>query len=163
MTVTFEEVKSNQAVSQLFELIQVIWPEVFTSIIGEAQVAYMLENYQSITKIKTEIAAGVRYYFIALDGKTVGYAAYACQENQFFISKIYLLSDFRGKGISRQVFEWFEKIAREHEKPKLHLHVNRDNHQAIAVYQHFGFEIVKEVVTQIEAILMPDYWMEKVL
>lgn len=59
-----KEVKSPQDIEQLFELLSVIWKEVFTPIIGEEQVAYMMRHYQSIDNITQEIQDDVHYYFL---------------------------------------------------------------------------------------------------
>lgn len=151
--------KTDQA--QLDDLIQIIWPEVFEPIIGIEQVSYMLATYQSQETIAAEIQAGVAYFLIDLDGQTIGYCAYEEQADQLFISKVYLLDSLRGRGIARQVFAWLENIAHQANKPKLHLHVNRYNQRAVAVYQHFGFKIVNEIDTPLGDYLLTDYWMEK--
>ncbi|MDR1606535.1 MAG: GNAT family N-acetyltransferase [Streptococcaceae bacterium] len=163
MTINYQAIKTEVEVEQLFKMIQVIWPEVFIPIIGQAQVAYMLENYQSIDKIQEEIAAGVAYYLIESDGQVCGYLAYEPQDQQLFISKVYLLKAWRGRGISRQVFKWLTNIALAHDKDKLQLHVNRDNTKAVAIYQQLGFEIIQAVDTPLGSFLLTDYWMEKKL
>lgn len=159
--ITYQRIASQTSLDALEDLIQTIWPEVFTPIIGEEQVAYMLATYQSRETISAEIASGVAYFLIGLEGQNIGYCAYETQERQLFISKIYLLNRLRGQGISRQVFEWLANIAKSQNLEKLQLHVNRYNQQAVAVYQHFGFVIVKEVDTPLGEYLLTDYWMEK--
>jgi GNAT superfamily N-acetyltransferase len=163
MDLEFKKVETDLAITQLFDLVQVIWPEVFVPIIGQDQVTYMLEHYQSIEKIKAEIAEGAQYYVMALAGEAIGYLAYEVEAHQLFISKLYLLEEVRGQGLSRQAFDWLEKVAREQEKEKLHLHVNRYNTRAVAVYQHYQFEIVKVIDTPLGEFLLTDYWMDKKL
>jgi ribosomal protein S18 acetylase RimI-like enzyme len=163
LKVKFRKIKEKEELNQLSELIQVIWPEVFVPIIGQAQVSYMLKHYQSVEKIQTEIAEGVAYYFIELANQPIGYFAYENQEKHLFISKIYLLDKVRGQGFSRKVIEKLEQIAQKHGKKALFLYVNRNNTRAIAIYQHYGFEIIKEVDTAFGKFWLNDYYMAKKL
>ena len=159
----YKKVETTETMAILSDLILVIWPEVFTPVIGATQVAYMLDTYQSIDQIKTEINDGVQYELILLNDQPIGYLAYAFEESQLFISKLYFLASSRGQGLSRQVFERFERIAKSHGKNQLHLHVNRDNTHALTIYQHYGFEIVQVVDTPFGEYLLNDYWMTKKL
>ena len=87
-------VHSPEEVTALFEVVQEIWQEVFTPIIGEKQVAYMLKNYQSIEMIQSEIDNGAHYFLLYLDELPVGYTAYEETEEQIYISKLYLSSTY---------------------------------------------------------------------
>ena len=160
---SYQKVETTETLATLSDLIQIIWPEVFTPVIGAAQVAYMLATYQSVEQIKREISQGVQYELIRFEDQPVGYLAYELQDSQLFISKVYLVSSCRGQGLSRQVFERFESIAQNHGKHQLHLHVNRYNARAVAVYQYLGFKIVKIVDTPLGDFMLNDYWMTKKL
>ena len=50
----YKKVETTETMAILSDLILVIWPEVFTPVIGATQVAYMLDTYQSIDQIKTK-------------------------------------------------------------------------------------------------------------
>ena len=52
------EVKNEKDLAVLIPLLQEIWSEVFTPIIGAEQVAYMLANYQSQANIGDEMKKG---------------------------------------------------------------------------------------------------------
>ena len=158
----FKEIKTKDEIDCLVELIQEIWPEVFIPIIGKEQVDYMLVHYQGKDVITAEIKDRVRYFFIEDAGIPVGYFAYSLEEDHLAISKVYLKKAFRGSGLSSKVFSFFEKVARENNKGKLSLHVNRSNKQAVEVYLHRGFIIVKSVDQPLgEKFFLNDYWMEK--
>ena len=78
------------------------------------------------------------------------------------ISKVYLKKDRRGRGLSSNVFSYFEEVARNERKEKLLLHVNRNNTQAVEVYLHRGFTIAKTVDQPLgDKFFLNDYWMEK--
>lgn len=152
-------VKTDQEVTQLFSVVQNIWQEVFTPIIGSKQVDYMLKNYQSIENIQSEIAQDAHYFLLTYQDKFVGYTAYEESEEQIYISKLYLDSTLRGKGLTSDIFNWYEELAKG---KKLHLNVNQGNELAIAVYEHRGFKRVGERYVDIgEDYVMNDYIYEK--
>lgn len=161
--ITVKPIKTSEAIDHLYDLIKIIWPEVFTSLLGEAHVAYMLDNYQSPEKIKSEIDAGVAYYFVEYDDEIVGYLAYDITADYMYISKLYLLNSVRGKGLSRNMMDWLENTALANHKDKLILNVNRFNARAISVYKHMGFESIAEIDTPFGDFMLTDYRMEKQL
>lgn len=161
--IIFTPVETTSDLTTLHQVIQVVWPEVFTDILGQEQVDYMVKNYQSIEKIKSEIADGAKYYLVVLAGEIIGYTAYVVQEDTLYISKLYLLADVRGRGIAKKIMSWLVDIAKTYDKPKLSLRVNRLNTRAISVYQHFGFQNIREIDTPFGEFTLSDYVMEKQL
>ncbi|MGY3765621.1 GNAT family N-acetyltransferase [Vagococcus vulneris] len=152
-------VKTNQDIVQLFTILEPIWREVFTPIIGIDQVTYMMTNYQSIDNIKQEIASGAQYFLIRYKGENVGYTAYEETDTQIYISKLYLNNSVRGKGLSSQLFDWYDELGKG---KVLHLNVNQGNEQAIKIYEHKGFKRVDERYVDIgEGYIMNDYVYEK--
>jgi ribosomal protein S18 acetylase RimI-like enzyme len=158
----FKEITTEKEIDCLVELIREIWPEVFIPIIGKDQVDYMLVHYQGKDVIVGEIELGVKYFFIEEEGCRIGYFAYLPEEDHLLISKVYLKKECRGRGLSSGIFLHFEKIAKNINKEKLFLHVNRNNKQAVEVYLHMGFKIVKTVDQKLgDRFFLNDYWMEK--
>ncbi|MBO0475619.1 GNAT family N-acetyltransferase [Vagococcus sp. DIV0080] len=161
MTLQKIPVTTTSDINTLFPVVTDIWQEVFTPIIGDKQVAYMLKNYQSIENITKEIKEGASYFLLILDDVPVGYTAYEETDDFIYISKLYLTSTLRGKGLSSDVFAWYESLATG---KKLHLNVNQGNALAISVYEHKGFTRVGERYVDIgEGYVMNDYIYEKVI
>lgn len=161
MTLLKIPVKSPDEVNELFHVVQEIWQEVFTPIIGKEQVTYMLKNYQSIENIQSEINNQAKYFLLSYEGEAVGYTAYEETNEHIYISKLYLSSNLRGKGLTSSIFNWYEELGAG---KKLHLNVNQGNELAIAVYEHRGFSRVGERYVEIgEGYIMNDYIYEKEL
>ncbi|MBK0348497.1 GNAT family N-acetyltransferase [Aerococcaceae bacterium zg-ZJ1578] len=151
-------VETQTDIAQLYAIISEIWPEVFTPIIGEKQVAYMLQHYQSIEAIKMELAQGANYYLITLKDEVVGYTAYENQGERLYLSKLYIKQAYRGKGLMSQLFDWYEQLGKG---KTLYLNVNQGNELAIQVYEHRGFQRVGERYVEIgEGYVMNDYIYE---
>jgi GNAT superfamily N-acetyltransferase len=149
--------------AELETLINEIWPEVFVPIIGEAQVAYMLEHYQSPAVIREQMAAGTHYFLVRVDDVSCGYLAWEEQGDALFLSKIYLRREMRGKGVAGWMLARCEQEARERGLRRMTLHVNRYNETALQVYLHKGFVINAEVDEPLGEFWLTDYHMEKVL
>lgn len=155
------ELKNEADVVTVMPVIDSIWREVFTPIIGEHDVDYMLENYQSVPVILAEMAAGNRYFALMLDNMIVGYTAYKVEEDHIYVSKLYILDDFRGQGYMRKIFEWYDEMAKR-KGLKQKLKVNQGNERAIAVYKHLGFELIAEQHVDIGGgVVMDDFIFEK--
>ena len=159
----FCEVKNVEGIRQVVKLAQKIWHEHYTSIIGKDQVIYMLDKFQSKEAILAQIEEECYIYcLLCKESAAIGYFSYQIRPNSLFLSKIYLLTEERGKGYSRTIAAFLEKIAKEHKIDHITLTVNRQNSDTIAAYEKLGFCITDTQVEDIGAgIVMDDYCMEK--
>lgn len=152
-------VTSAEEIQVLDQIIQEIWPEVYTKIIGADQVAYMLRTFQSKENIEEDLKAGMRYFLLMAENQPVGYTAYVSNPDEIYLSKLYLHQAVRGQGYASQVFDWYEDLATG---KTLRLNVNKYNEQAIAVYESRGFKRVEACQNDIgEGYIMDDFVYEK--
>ena len=141
-----------------------IWTEHYIPIIGEQQVGYMLDRYQSKQAIKEQIASGVLYFLIEEGQSFIGYIAVQPRGDELFLSKIYLRSSHRARGYGKQAVQYVETLARERGLRKIVLTVNKNNTAAIRAYQKIGFRNVGSLVQDIgSGFVMDDYAMEKIV
>jgi GNAT superfamily N-acetyltransferase len=153
-------VTDDKSVAEVALLAHQIWLEHYTPIIGQAQVAYMLQELQSEAAIQKQINEGY-LYFLVEDGqkRDIGYFSVAPREKELFLGKFYVSSEARGKGYGRQMMEFIQGMAREKGFPRIFLTVHKRN-PSVAVYQKFGFAIWGPVVTDIgQGFFMDDYRM----
>ena len=157
-----EAVTDNRQIEIVEALADEIWHEYFTAIIGMEQVDYMLEKFQSKHAIAEQIRDGFKYFVIRSNDKYVGYMAVQSQGSQLFLSKFYILSVHRGKGLGRRAMDYLVKLAIEKMASRITLTVNRYNSAAIEVYKKMGFVIEESIVQDIgEGFVMDDYRMVK--
>lgn len=154
--------KASQAdLPTIAQLAADIWREHYTPIIGSRQVEYMLKKYQSVSAMVEQISGGVFYHSVVLDGKLVGYLSFYPKEEALFLSKIYVSSSLRGKGIGRQAMMFVIGQAKTMGLAKVQLTVNKYNSGSIEAYKRMGFNTVDEVVIDIGGgFVMDDYVME---
>ncbi|MFC4721812.1 GNAT family N-acetyltransferase [Geojedonia litorea] len=151
-----------EAFQQIAQMANIIWREHYTSIIGNAQVDYMLGKFQSVDAIAEQVESGYEYYTIDFNDEPVGYLSIKQDEDVLFLSKIYILKPFRGKKIGQKAMQFIESRARELECTQLQLTVNKNNTNSILAYERLGFEKVETMVIDIgSGFVMDDFRMEK--
>ncbi len=146
------------------ELATTIWKEHYTDIIGSRQVDYMLKKYQTVEAIKDQIEEGALYYLITHQGYTVGYLSFYKKTDCLFLNKIYILREWRGKGIGKKTMHYLETTAEYLGYSCISLTVNKNNKTAIKAYEKIGFKQVRDIVIDIgNDFVMDDYIMGKEL
>lgn len=162
----FRPVRTPAEITLVASLATIIWQEYYPSIIGAAQVTYMLTHLQSPAAISQQITKDGNHYFLLENhaGEPIGYLALQHRTEGLFISKLYILKPERGKGHAHAAIEFAVERAAEWQTTKLTLTVNRNNTLAISVYQQLGFEITGTHRQDIGGgFTMDDYVMEKSL
>ena len=98
MNTTFKAKKAetDSQVREIADLAKIIWNEHFTPIIGQKQVDYMVEKFQSYPALKEQLADGYEYYQIFDDGEFCGYTGiHPGKDNRLFLSKLYIKNRLR--------------------------------------------------------------------
>ena len=166
MEVTFVPVSTEQDQEKLATLAAEIWNEYWPAIIGQNQTDYMVENFQSLAAIKRDMAENAYEYWFVVDeaGKTVGYTGghEEPKTSRYFISKIYLLAEERGKHYASKVIAFYGELCRNRDLHSMYLTVNKHNELGIRAYLGKGFVTIESVETDIgNGFVMDDYVMEK--
>lgn len=156
--------ETKQHFDQIAELANIIWREHYIPIIGIDQVEYMIKKFQSSEMMYTQYTNGYEYFMIFYDSQLVGYVAVQKQKKKLFLSKIYISKEMRGKKIGKETLLFVQKKAKDIYCNTLELGVNKNNVNAIAAYEAFGFINKGSMVTDIgSGYIMDDYKMVKSL
>lgn len=171
MTVTFKPVETPEDQQLLADLAAQIWFEYWPEHIGLAQTEYMVRNFQSYEAITRDMVGnGYEYWLICVqddesaEPRIVGYTGGhpEPETDRYFISKIYLKADERGKHFASRVFEFYTQLCIERGFSAMYLTVNKHNDLAIRAYVGKGFETIDAVETDIgEGFIMDDFVMQK--
>lgn len=161
--ISIEKIENENELREVSVLAEEIWHECFTDIISAEQIDYMVEKFQSFQAMKNQII-NQGYYYLAVrnDGDLCGYIGVKPEnDDRFFLSKLYLRKDMRGKGIASEMLCCVFAEARNIGKKSVYLTVNKYNIHAIDVYKKTGFSVIDSVVTDIgSGFVMDDYVME---
>ena len=167
MSIAFEAVRTTDDRQRLAALADEIWHEYWPALIGDAQPDYMVENYQSLQAIERDMREHAYEYWLMRaedDGRIAGYTGGRVEPetNRFFISKVYLRAEERGKGFASRVIAFYERLCLERGLDAMYLTVNKRNDLGIRAYLGKGFETIDAVETDIgNGFVMDDYIMEK--
>jgi len=146
------------------QLADTIWREHYIPITGIGQVEHMLKKYQSTDAIEVQVNEGFEYYIIYFEKKPVGYLAIRNETTSLFLSKIYVLANYRGKRIGKTAMQFIEEKAKMYGCKTIQLTVNKNNVNSIAAYKKMDFKNSGPVVKDIgKGFIMDDYLLEKVL
>ncbi|KAB1068699.1 GNAT family N-acetyltransferase [Tamlana haliotis] len=158
--ITFRIAETPSEFKTIASLAEVVWREHYIPIVGKAQVDYMLEKFQSSEAIKNQVESDFLYYLVSYNNKPVGYFAIMKEAEALFLSKFYILSDFRGRGIGKKAMRLIEAKALEFQLNKIRLTVNIHNTNAIKAYEKLGFKTLGPLVADIgNGFVMDDYEM----
>ena len=92
----------------------------------------------------------------------VGYISIRKEKEWLFLSKIYVLSDYRGNKIGKTAMQFIEEKAKSYHLKTIMLTVNKNNTNSIKAYEKLGFINVGSVVKDIgNGFVMDDYQMVK--
>ena len=165
MTV-IQPVLNSEQINQTVILARDIWQQHYLSIIGQAQIDYMLDKFQSQQAIKQQIDSGYLYYLVECEDENLAYLALVPDSSQsrLMISKIYVDQLARGKGLGKAMLEHTRQKAQELGLATVWLTVNIDNSDSIAWYLKQGFNKVDKVKADIgNGYFMDDYILELVV
>jgi ribosomal protein S18 acetylase RimI-like enzyme len=153
--------RTHEDIAEVVALAHEIWTEHFPAIIGQEQVDYMLDRFQSNDSIGRQIQAdGYEYYLVGDAGDRAGYFAIHEDADSVQLSKLYLRRAARGRGMGARIIRWVEAESRARGASRIWLTVNKDNAGSIAFYRRMGFEVESAMVTDIgDGFAMDDYLM----
>ena len=166
MAVNIAKVENDTELHEVAELAEKIWHECFPEIISEEQISYMVDKFQSYNAMKNQVdTQDYTYFAVRDDGELCGYiGAKPESDERYFLSKLYLRSDKRGRGIASQMLQRVFDEAKFCGKSKVYLSVNKYNDRAVAVYKAKGFIVADTAETDIgNGFIMDDFIMEKTL
>lgn len=162
-TINFIEATNEKQLSQVAALAHDIWNDYYPAIIGQQQVDYMLEKFQTPHAIHEQINQGYLYYLVSNnDQNNLGYFSVLIKDRALFLSKFYLATDSRGRGLGKETMGFIEQLARKNNCTNIWLTVNKYNLDSIKIYQKMGFTITDSCKTTIgRGFVMDDYKMIK--
>ena len=162
MAITFLPVIDAEGIEQIAKMADVIWHEHYAGIISEEQINYMVEKNQSVEAITEQIHKAGFDYFILSDGESnIGYFSIKIEGDNLFLSKFYVLKEFRNKGFGKQAYQFIKGLSEAMELKTITLYVNKKNVDSIAAYESFGMRKAEAVVNDIgNGFVMDDYKMQ---
>lgn len=162
MSLTFTQVATQKEIETTAGLAKEIWQQHYTPIIGSEQVEYMLDKFQSVSAITDAVKDGYIYHLISKGENYAGYFGTITENNKMFLSKLYIKSAYRGKGIASSVLTFLVRECENNGVDKIWLTCNKHNENTLKAYKGLGFEIVDSQQADVgQGYIMDDYILEK--
>lgn len=168
MDIQLKKVETQEQIDSLCRIAERVWHLTYDDLVPTGQVEYMLDKFQSPHAVKDQTARlNYRYYLIICDGQDAGFVGFSPRyegREEMFLSKVYLLPEYRGQGAVSKAFALVEQETRKEGLSRIRLTVNKGNAHAVEVYQHYDFHTVEKVKTDIgSGYVMDDFIMVKEL
>ncbi len=164
--IELERLETQEQIDTLCAIAQTVWHETFDPLLPPGQTDYMIDKFQSDHAIKDQLAhQNYRYYLAKLNGEYAGFVGFAPHyqgQEEMYLSKVYLLSQYRHQGVVKAMFDLVEQETKKEGLSKIRLTVNKKNTHAASVYEHYGYKTVEAVESDIGGgYVMDDYVMVK--
>lgn len=161
MVMNIREIFSEADVRRLAKVARIVWREANVSFCTPEQVEYMIERYQSFEAISGQLMHGYRYFLIEEGDVIMGYFGVQPQGERLFLSKFYILKEYRGRKLFSLGMQYMIELCKESGLESIYLTVNRNNTHAYEVYLAKNFKVIAEEDNPIgEGFEMNDYIME---
>ena len=161
MVMNIREIFSEADVRRLAKVARIVWREANVAFCTPEQVEYMIERYQSFEAISGQLMHGYRYFLIEEGDVIMGYFGVQPQGERLFLSKFYILKEYRGRKLFSLGLQYMIELCKESGLESIYLTVNRNNTHAYEVYLAKGFKVIAEEDNPIgEGFEMNDYIME---
>ncbi|MBY0433354.1 MAG: GNAT family N-acetyltransferase [Cyclobacteriaceae bacterium] len=129
------------------------WPDTYGRLLPIRQLEYMLDLISSEQSLKHQMERNQQFFigYLANDS-SVGFASveeHYKSAGDLMIHKLYLLSEFHGKGIGKAFIDYISGLATQTEHDTLILKVFFKNQEAIRFYERLGFRSIGEEMTEL--------------
>jgi len=160
--ITFKEA-TTQDIDLIRDLAVKSWKKAYLTIISLEQVEYMLEKMYSSEEISSHLRnPNYHYFIIENDSISAGFIGFEnhYEDKTTKLHRIYLLSEFKGKGLGKATLQFLKEQVAEKGDEKIILNVNKNN-PAKEVYESQGFSVYGDGVFDIgNGYVMDDYLMK---
>lgn len=162
LTMTIIPAHTIEQLETIEKLAWEIIPEFYAAYIPLEHCIFFVQKFQTVEKLQQQIASGFNYYLLN-DGNTVaGYLGLQFSAKRILLSKLYLLKNYRGKGMGTLAMDFVDEQAMQHNVPLIELEVSEHNKETIAFYENKGFTIRELIMHQYEnGYTIGDYRMTK--
>lgn len=150
---------------EMSDYLHPIWHGVFDGMMpgGYDEAEYIFRKWTSPEAIRQSMEERYEYGYILANGERIGLYSYRIlDDGRFYINKIYLEPEFRGKGYGKQALTEMFATAKENGCREAFLNVYRYNERAIAVYLKCGMEFWYRCLGRLGNGITRDDWLMRI-
>ena len=142
------------------ELALQIWPKCYRRLIRPDQIDEMVAALFDLDTLENDMSdRGHAYWVVRVGSRDVGFASAHVDGGRVWITKLYVLEDYRGFGLGKALI----RAVQDYFSPVLHLALCVHKEQPVAVdfCLRSGFNIAREIPFSLGAYGFTDYVMHK--
>lgn len=127
------------------------WLASYADFIPVTDIQWYFNNYYSeLNFAQLFDDPNVTSFVAEIKGNIVGYARTKVntEQQRFYLESLYVLPEFQGKGIGRDLFALAERKASEHSFKQIWLGVMVQNVPSLEWYKKLGFQFIEEAPFQ---------------
>ena len=152
--------KDKGLINEVSQLARDIYLTHHSTYLDSKMATKMYNIYQSPEAIEYAINKGEEYYLVQMFKASVGYLAVDVQKekDRVFLSKFYLDSKCRGRGIGRYLMDSVIQLAKYIGLSTVDLLVYKGN-QTFEIYKKFGFKVLKDIYEKLDNGIINDEYL----
>ena len=136
---------------QIEALARVIIHEFYDPLLPREHNAHFIDAHLSVAAQTVHKTLGMQYYLLETqEDSAIGFAAWKRYPRELYLSKLYLLKEWRGKGYGQKAMQVILARGMQAGHSLVRLIVNPNNFRAIRFYERLGFVFQREVITHHE-------------
>ncbi len=135
---------TEKDIPEIQRISNITWPVTFKNLIPDDEIAFMVETIYNTESLKKQMQ-NENFLLVYKNNEAIGYGAYELNYKTpacFMIHKAYVLPKHQGIGVGKQLFAYFEGIAKENNQKKLRLQVFQKNENSLQFYLKQNFKNV---------------------
>ena len=124
------------------EFLRPLWVDTHAPLIngGRKWAEFVFIRWGGEDRIRDDLSKGHFYAYIMINGEKVGAMSAGAEGEKLIVGRLYLLPEYRGKGIGTECLEYILDYGREKGCKVAELSVNPKNSNAISLYSKYGFK-----------------------
>ncbi|MBI1343538.1 MAG: GNAT family N-acetyltransferase [Terrimonas sp.] len=140
-----QRIHTRDDLSVIAALAEEIIPDYYRSFLPMDQIRFFIDHYQSLPALLEQVQNNFEYYLVTDAGVPVAYLGLEIKKDMIWLSKIYIRSLYRGKGIGKTLLELAKFRAVELQLSCIELFVVKGNQPAIDFYRKQGYTFVNTI------------------
>jgi len=131
--------KGPEDAAEMSEYLYPIWHEVFDRLMPWDEAEYIFRAWTTPETIVKAMSEGYVFGYLFSDGSRIGLYSYRLlDDGRFYINKLYLEKDYRGRGLGSEAIREMMDMARANGCSEVFLNVYYRNERAIEAYKRAG-------------------------
>lgn len=163
MKPTYKLVSKTKYIELTADIANEIWREVYHRSYRGRQLTTIIKAKQSVEAIESDMDDFANYFLVFMGEKPAGYFAWKMDKTSLHLMHLYILPEFRGKGVGRDIVAVCERLARAENRGRMWCTVQTKLQTAQQFFKDRGYRPIHALQSYTEDILCNEIEYEHIL